>query len=86
MLSGWIYMRVLALAHCLWFGWAQVSTLEFFEIKRSRVELEVLTCEGADRKFLDALGAMGIETYRVPCRTSSGYPILAIKQAQKLVE
>jgi glycosyltransferase involved in cell wall biosynthesis len=81
-----MYMRVLALAHGLGFGGAQVVTLEFFELMRSRVEFKVLTCEGADRKFLDALGAMGIETYRVPCRTSSGYPILAIEQAQKLVE
>ncbi len=79
-------MRVLALAHGLGFSGAQVSTLEFFELIRSRVELKVLTCEGADRKFLDALGAMGIKTYRVPCRTSSGYPILAIEQAQKRVE
>ncbi len=79
-------MRVLALAHGLGFGGAQVSTLEFFELMRSRVELKVLTCEGVNRKFLDALGAMGIETYRVLCRRSSGYPILAIEQAQKLVE
>jgi len=79
-------MRVLALAHGLWFSGAQVVTLEFFKFMRSRVEFKVLTCEGADSKFLDALGAISIETYRVPCRTSSGYPILAIGQAQKLVE
>jgi len=29
---------------------------------------------------------MGIETYRVPCCRSSGYPLLAIDQAQKLIE
>jgi hypothetical protein len=81
-----MYMRVLALAHGLGLGGAQVVTLEFFELMRSRVELKVLTCEGANRKFLDALGAMSKETYRVPCRRSSGYPILAIEQAQKLVE
>ena len=79
-------MRVLALVHGLWLGGAQVVTLEFFELMRSRVEFKVLTCEGADFRFLDVLGAMGLETYRVPCRTSSGYPILAIEQAQKLVE
>jgi hypothetical protein len=39
---------------------------------RSRVELKALTCEGADPKFLDTLGAMGIETYRVPRRGSGG--------------
>jgi len=29
---------------------------------------------------------MSIDTYRMPCRRSSGYPILVIEQAQKLVE
>jgi hypothetical protein len=45
-----------------------------------------LTCEEMDPKFLGALGAMGVEAYRVPCRTLLGYPMLAIEQAQKLVE
>jgi len=76
----------LAVASSLRFGGAQVSTLEFFELMRSRVRLKVLTCDGADPKFLNALGAMGVETYRVPCRRSSGYPILVFEQAQKLVE
>ncbi len=79
-------MRVLALAHGLWFGGAQVSTLEFLDLLRSRVRLKVLTCENGDAKFLNALGAMGIETYRVPCRTLLGYPMLAIGQAYELVE
>jgi glycosyltransferase involved in cell wall biosynthesis len=79
-------MNLLAVASSLWFGGAQVATLEFLDLLRSRVRLKVLTCEEGDAKFLNVLGAMGIETYRVPCRTSSGYPILAIEQAQKLVE
>jgi len=79
-------MNLLAVASSLWFGGAQVSTLEFLDLLRSRVGLKVLTCDGADPKFLDALGAMGIEAYRVPCQTLLGYPMLAIGQAQKLVE
>jgi glycosyltransferase involved in cell wall biosynthesis len=79
-------MNLLAVASSLWFGGAQVATLEFLDLLRSMVRLKVLTCEEGEAKFLDVLGAMGIETYRVPCRTSSGYPILAIEQAQKLVE
>ncbi len=57
-------MRVLALAHGLWFGGAQVATLELPDLLRSTVRLKVLTCEEGDAKFLDVLGAMGIETYR----------------------
>jgi len=79
-------MNLLAVASSLWFGGAQESTLEFLDLLRSRVRLKVLTCKEGDAKFLNALGAMGIETYRVPCRRSSGYPILVIEQAQKLVE
>jgi glycosyltransferase involved in cell wall biosynthesis len=79
-------MNLLTVAFSLLFGGAQVSTLEFLDLLRSRVRLKVLTCDGADPKFLDALGAMGIETYRVPCRTVLGYPMLSIEQAQKLVE
>ncbi len=79
-------MNLLAVAHSLWFGGAQVATLEFLDHLRSRVRLKVLTCKEGDAKFLDALGAMGIETYSVPCRRSSGYPILVIEQAQGLVE
>jgi len=79
-------VNLLAVASSLWFGGAQVSTLEFLDLLRSRVRLKVLTCENGDVKLLDALGAMGVETYRVPCQTLLGYPMLAIGQAQKLVE
>jgi glycosyltransferase involved in cell wall biosynthesis len=79
-------LSILAIAPSLWFGGAQVVTLELFNLMKSRVKLKVLTCDGADPKFLDALNSMGIETYRVPCRTLLGYPILAIGQARKLVE
>ena len=79
-------MNLLTVAFSLLFGGAQVSTLEFLDLLRSRVRLKVLTCENGDVKFLDALGAMGVETYRVPCQTLLGYPVLAIEQAQKLVE
>jgi len=79
-------MNLLAVASSLWFGGAQVATLEFLDLLRSRVRLKVLTCDGADPKFLKALGAMGIEAYRVPCQKLLGYPMLAIGQAQKLVE
>jgi glycosyltransferase involved in cell wall biosynthesis len=79
-------VNLLAVASSLWIGGAQVSTLEFLDLLRYRVRLKVLTCENGDVKFLNALGAMGIDTYRVPCRKLLGYPMLAIEQAQELVE
>jgi hypothetical protein len=48
---------ILAVASSLWFGGAQVVILEFFNLMKPRVKLKVLTCDGADPKFLDALWA-----------------------------
>ncbi len=79
-------MNILAVASSIWFGGAQMSTLEFLDLLRYRVRLKVLTCENGDVKFPNALGAVGIDTYRVPCRKLLGYPILAIEQAQALIE
>jgi len=79
-------LNLLAVASSLWFGGAQVSTLEFFDLMKSKVRLKVLTCEGADAKFLSALSSMSLETYRVPCQTSSVYPTLAVSQARELVK
>ena len=63
-------MNILAVVSSMWFGGAQVSTLEFLDLLRYRVRLKVLTCENGDVKFLNALGAVGIDTYRVPCQNS----------------
>jgi len=79
-------MNLLAVASSLWFGGAQVSTLEFFDLLRSRVRLKVLTCEEGDAKFFNALSSMSLETYRVPCQTSFAYPTLAVGQAREIVE
>jgi glycosyltransferase involved in cell wall biosynthesis len=79
-------MNLLAVASSLWFGGAQVSTLEFLDLLRSRVRLKVLACEDGDAKFFNALSSMSLETYRVPCQTSFGYPSLAVSQAREIVE
>jgi glycosyltransferase involved in cell wall biosynthesis len=79
-------MNLLAVASSLWFGGAQVSTLEFLDLLRSKVRLKVLTCEEGDAKFFNALSSMSLETYRVPCQTSFAYPTLAVGQAREIVE
>jgi glycosyltransferase involved in cell wall biosynthesis len=79
-------MNLLVAASSLWFGGAQVSTLEFLDLLRSRVRLKVLACEEGDAKFFNALSSMSLETYRVPCQTSFAYPTLAVGQAREIVE
>jgi len=79
-------MNLLAVVPALWFGGAQVSTLEFLDLLRSRVRLKVLTCKEVDAEFFNALSSMSLETYRVPCQTSFGYPTLAVGQAREIVE
>lgn len=79
-------MNLLAVASSLWFGGAEVSTLEFLDLLRSRVRLKVLTCEEGDARFFNALSSMSLETYRVPCQTSFAYPTFAAGQAREIVE
>jgi len=79
-------MRVLALAHGLGFGGAQISTLEFLEGLKGRLDLKLLVCSGADENFVSNATSMGIEVYYTPCRVSSGYPIMDVNNAKTLLE
>jgi glycosyltransferase involved in cell wall biosynthesis len=79
-------MNLLVVASSLRLGGAQVSTLEFLDLLRSRVRLKVLACEEGDAEFFNALSSMSLETNRVPCRTSFAYPTLAVGQAREIVE
>jgi len=79
-------MRVLALAHGLGFGGAQISTLEFLEGLRERLDLKLLVCSGADENFVSNATSMGIDVYYTTCRISSGYPIMDVSNAKTLLE
>jgi len=79
-------MRILALAHGLWFGGAQISTLEFLENLRGRLDLKLLVCSEAGENFTSNATSMGIEVYHAPCRVSSGYPIMDVDGAKDLVK
>jgi glycosyltransferase involved in cell wall biosynthesis len=79
-------MRILALAHGLWFGGAQISTLEFLENLRGRLDLKLLICSEADENFTSNATSMGIGVYHVPCRVSNGYPIMEVDGAKDLIK
>jgi len=79
-------MRILALAHGLWFGGAQISTLEFLEGLRGRFDLKLLVCSEADENFTSNANSMGIGVYRAHCRVSSGYPIMDVDGTKGLIK
>jgi glycosyltransferase involved in cell wall biosynthesis len=81
-----MYMRILALAHGLGFGGAQISTLEFLEDLRGRLDLKLLVCSGADENFTSNATSMGIGVYHAPCRVIKGYPIMNINNAKDLIK
>jgi len=79
-------VNVVAIMHRSWLGGAQISTLEFLELLRDRVELKALVCDTAKRDFLSYVSSLGVDIYRTSCGTMMGYPIMALRDAQKLVE
>jgi glycosyltransferase involved in cell wall biosynthesis len=79
-------MRILALAHGLLFGGAQVSTLEFLEGLKEKLDLRLLICSEADKNFASNAASIGIEVYYAPCRVSSGYPIMDMNNVKDLIE
>ena len=79
-------MRILALAHGLWFGGAQISTLEFLEGLKGKLDLKLLVCSEADENFTSNATIMGMGVYHVPCRISSGYPIMDVSSAKDLIK
>jgi len=79
-------MNILALSHGLATGGAQVSTLEFLKLVKSRVGLRLLTCDNVEEFFLSQVRSMKIDVYRVPCKTVMGYPIMDLGSVQELIE
>ncbi|MEM4488867.1 MAG: glycosyltransferase family 4 protein [Desulfurococcaceae archaeon] len=66
--------NILAFAHGLCLGGAQVSTLEFLELLRGEVDLKVVVCENAKEEFLRQLQRLNIKYRVVPCSTTLGVP------------
>lgn len=81
-------MKILAIAHGMLLGGAQVSTLEFLKQLRSSksdIELRLITCNNARREFIDQAKSLNIAVYRVPCRFSMNYPLVVIEEAKDLL-
>ena len=70
----------------MWFGGAQISTLEFLDRLRHFVDLRVLVCENSNREFVPRIGSLGIEVYRVPCHVIMNYPDMNLEGVGRLVE
>jgi len=79
-------LRVLVTAHALWFGGAQVSTLEFLKLLKGLIDIHVVVCEGADERFIEGLRSLGLQFRSVPCRLIAGYPDMAVDGVSGLIE
>lgn len=77
-------MKILALAHALKVGGAQVSTLEFLELLKGRVELRIIT-SSKDNEFINELKALSIPYRRVPCHTVANYPDMLLNDVEDWV-
>lgn len=74
-------MRLLVVAHGLWYGGAQVSILELLKLIRSDVEVSVLACESGNQQFINDVESLGIPVRRVPYRMVRNYPDLDVRTA-----
>ena len=80
-------MKLLAISHGLGLGGAQLSTLEFLELLKDRVEVKVLTCDNAVNSFTQGLRNLGLEVYKVTCLRKLNYPIMLYNPSvEKLVK
>jgi glycosyltransferase involved in cell wall biosynthesis len=78
-------MRILALAHGLGFGGAQMSTLEFLESLKGKLDLSLMVCREANENFASAVASMRIKVYYAPCRIIEGYQIMDIGNVKTLL-
>jgi glycosyltransferase involved in cell wall biosynthesis len=77
-------MKILALSHFLWFGGAQISNIEFFDLLKNLAELKIIICDSTDIRYV--IDSKKIEIYKIPCKTIRKYPIMNIEEISKLVE
>ena len=83
-----VSMKVLAIGHFLWFGGAQISTLEFFneiknDLKSYDIELKIVICKGSNDAIVSKFSSMNIGYYEAPCYTIMGYPVLEVHELSK---
>ena len=79
-------MRVLALCHGLWYGGAQVSTVEFLRLIKDNISVHVVVCNGANPDFVQDIEALGLDISKVPYRMVSNYPVMDVGAVASLVK
>jgi len=68
------------------FGGAQVSTFEHLKLLKGLVDIYVVICESANKRFVDSLRSLGLQFRNVPCRLVAGYPDMTIEGVSDLIE
>lgn len=69
-------MNVLAFTGGLWLGGAQISTLEFIEIIKNKIDIRVVVCENSNRIFVENLKELNVDMRFVPCVLRAGLPVM----------
>jgi len=79
-------IKVVALAHGIWYGGAQVSIIEYLRLISKVVDVRVAVCRGANSEFVQGMEASGLDVVEVPSRlvhgrlpNSSGYPDMDVR-------
>jgi len=79
-------LNLLVVSHGLWYGGAQVSTIELLRLIRGYVDVRVVACQDADKSFVKDLLDLGIFVDFVPYRLVAGYPDMAVEFVSEHVE
>lgn len=77
-------MKILAFAHALKVGGAQVSTLEFLQLLKDKIELKIIT-SSKDNEFIKELKTLGVPYRRVTCHTVANYPDILLNGVEKWI-
>lgn len=69
------------MAHGLWRGGAQESTLDMLGLLRRRgLDVTVLTCEDALSSFISDIQKLGVSVHKAPHRIVAHYPDIAVQE------
>ena len=71
--------------HGLWYGGAQISTIEFLKLIRNEVEVRAVLCRNADPKYIRDLNSLHINVFRVPCRKIH-YPDMRLNAVRDIIK
>ena len=79
-------MRVVVIAHGLWYGGAQAIILNYLSLLRNRVDLEVIVSRGCDQRFLKDLKEIQVPVHMAPHKIVNGYPDLVVENVGDVIK